>query len=130
MISKTRLQQLAAQHGTPLLVIDHDELRKDPTLVSGCVAIALLFAINPDARVPMIGASGAIAGVMGAYFVLYPQSRVLTLIPFIIFVDIVELPAILLLGFWFVMQLVSAGAVAVTASTTSGGGTGGGGTPP
>jgi membrane associated rhomboid family serine protease len=90
-------------------------------LLCGFVAAFAQILLDPGSRVPMIGASGAIAGVMGAYFVLYPQSRVLTLIPFIIFVDIVELPAILLLGFWFVMQLFSAGAVAVTASTTSGG---------
>ena len=59
---------------------------------------------------------------MGAYFVLYPQSRVLTLIPLIIFWEIVELPAIFLLGFWFLMQLFSAGAIAVTANTHGGGG--------
>ena len=64
----------------------------------------------------MIGASGAIAGVMGAYFVLYPHSRVLTLIPLIFFLEIIELPAIFLLGFWFLMQLFSAGAIAVTAT--------------
>ncbi len=58
---------------------------------------------------------------MGAYFVLYPQSRVLTLIPWI-FIQIVELPAIALLGFWFLMQLFSAGTVAVTAATHGGGG--------
>ena len=58
---------------------------------------------------------------MGAYFVLYPQSRVLTLIPLIIFWEIIELPAIFLLGFWFLLQLVNAGAVAVTASTGGGG---------
>ena len=51
---------------------------------------------------------------MGAYFVLYPHSRVLTLIPWI-FLQIVELPAIVLLGFWFLMQFLSAGAIAVTA---------------
>ncbi len=65
----------------------------------------------------MIGASGAIAGVMGAYFVLYPRSRVLTLIPLIIYWEIIEVPATMLLGFWFLMQLFSAGAIAVTAST-------------
>jgi membrane associated rhomboid family serine protease len=58
---------------------------------------------------------------MGAYFVLYPHSRVLTLIPLIIYWDIIELPAIFLLGFWFLMQLFSAGAVAVTAGTQGGG---------
>ena len=55
--------------------------------------------IAPDSLIPMVGASGAIAGVMGAYFVLYPQSRVLTLIPLIIFWDVIELPAVFLLGF-------------------------------
>src|SRR2546428_4171310 len=82
-------------------------------------AIGQIFA-DPSSTLPTIGASGAIAGVMGAYFVLYPQSRVLTLIPWI-FLQIVELPAIILLGFWFLMQLFSAGAIAVTASTHGGG---------
>ena len=58
---------------------------------------------------PTIGASGAIAGVMGAYFVLYPHSRVLTLVPLFIYWEIVELPAPFLLGFWFLMQLFGAG---------------------
>ena len=69
--------------------------------------------MDPTSTLPTIGASGAIAGVMGAYFVLYPQSRVLTLIPLIIIWEIIELPAIVLLGFWFLMQLFSAGAIAV-----------------
>lgn len=77
---------------------------------------------EPQSMVPTIGASGAIAGVMGAYFVLYPHSRVLTLIPLIIVWEIVELPAILLLGFWFLMQLLSAGATAVVSSAAGSGG--------
>jgi membrane associated rhomboid family serine protease len=89
-------------------------------LLCGIVAAFGQIVINPDSTLPTIGASGAIAGVMGAYFVLYPQSRVLTLIPLIIFWEIVELPAILLLGFWFLMQLFSAGAIAATASTGGG----------
>jgi membrane associated rhomboid family serine protease len=72
-------------------------------------------ALDPLSTLPTIGASGAIAGVMGAYFVLYPRSRVLTLVPLIIFWEIIELPAVLLLGFWFLMQLFSAGAIAATA---------------
>jgi len=92
-------------------------------LLCGIVASFGQIVLDPGSTLPMIGASGAIAGVMGAYFVLYPQSRVLTLIPLIIFWEIVELPAIMLLGFWFLMQLFSAGAIAVTAST--GGGSGG-----
>jgi membrane associated rhomboid family serine protease len=77
--------------------------------------------LDPESTLPAIGASGSIAGVMGAYFVLYPRSRVLTLVPLIIYYDVVELPAIVLLGFWFLMQLFSAGAIAVTASTQGGG---------
>jgi membrane associated rhomboid family serine protease len=77
--------------------------------------------IDPTSTLPTIVASGAIAGVMGAYFVLYPRSRVLTLIPIIfIWWEIIELPAIFLLGFWFLLQLVNAGSVAVTAGTGGG----------
>jgi rhomboid family protein len=89
-------------------------------LLCGIVASIGQIAVDPTSTLPTIGASGAIAGVMGAYFVLYPHSRVLTLIPWI-FLQIVELPAIVLLGFWFVMQLFSAGTIALTASTAGGG---------
>jgi len=90
-------------------------------LLCGLAAALGQVAIEPDSTLPTIGASGAIAGVMGAYFVLYPHSRVLTLIPWI-FIQIVELPAIFLLGFWFLMQLFSAGTVAVTAASHGSGG--------
>jgi membrane associated rhomboid family serine protease len=89
-------------------------------LLCGVVAAFGHIVMNAQSALPTIGASGAIAGVMGAYFVLYPQSRVLTLVPIIFYFEIIELPAILLLGFWFLMQLFSAGAVAATASTGSG----------
>jgi membrane associated rhomboid family serine protease len=89
-------------------------------LLCGMTAALGQIIMEPTSLLPTIGASGAIAGVMGAYFVLYPRSRVLTLIPIFLF-DIVELPAIFLLGFWFLMQLVNAGAVAVTAGTGGGG---------
>jgi membrane associated rhomboid family serine protease len=89
-------------------------------LLCGFVAALGQVAVDPNSTLPTIGASGAIAGVMGAYFVLYPHSRVLTLIPWI-FLQIVELPAIMLLGFWFLMQLFSAGTLAVTANTHGGG---------
>jgi len=88
-------------------------------LLCGIVAALGQVAVDPHSMLPTIGASGAIAGVMGAYFVLYPHSRVLTLIPWI-FLQVVELPALVLLGFWFLMQLVDAGAVAVTAGTGGG----------
>jgi membrane associated rhomboid family serine protease len=89
-------------------------------LLCGIVAGLGQVAVDPSSTLPTIGASGAIAGVMGAYFVLYPRSRVLTLIPWI-FIQIVELPATLLLGFWFLMQLFSAGTIAMTTSTSGGG---------
>jgi membrane associated rhomboid family serine protease len=90
-------------------------------LLCGIAAALGQVAMDPESMLPTIGASGAIAGVMGAYFVLYPHSRVLTLIPWI-FIQIVELPAIVLLGFWFLMQLLNAGTIAVTANTHGGGG--------
>ena len=90
-------------------------------LLCGIAAALGQIVIDPGSTLPTIGASGAIAGVMGAYFVLYPRSRVLTLIPLVIFWEVIEVPAPLLLGFWFLMQLFSAGAIAVTASTGGGG---------
>ena len=91
-------------------------------LLCGTAAAIGQIVMDPTSTLPTIGASGAIAGVMGAYFVLYPQSRVLTLIPLIIFWEVIELPAYILLGFWFVMQLFSAGTIAVTASSHGSGG--------
>src|SRR5438067_6643800 len=90
-------------------------------LLCGLAAALGQVAMDPNSLLPTIGASGAIAGVMGAYFVLYPQSRVLTLIPFI-WLQVVELPAVVLLGFWFLMQLFSAGTIAMTATTHGSGG--------
>jgi membrane associated rhomboid family serine protease len=64
--------------------------------------------INWHSQIPTVGASGAIAGVMGAYFILYPRSRILTLIPIIIIPYFVELPAFIFLGIWFLLQFLSA----------------------
>jgi membrane associated rhomboid family serine protease len=89
-------------------------------LLCGIAAAVGQIVMNPQSALPTIGASGAIAGVMGAYFILYPQSRVLTLIP-IFWFEVIEVPAIVLLGFWFLMQLVNAGAIAATANSASGG---------
>ena len=91
-------------------------------LLCGIAASIGQMAMDPTSTLPTIGASGAIAGVMGAYFVLYPRSRVLTLVSLLVFWEIVEVPAIFLLGFWFLMQLFSAGAIAVTAATHGSGG--------
>ena len=89
-------------------------------LLCGIAAALGQVAVDPNSTLPVVGASGAIAGVMGAYFVLYPHSRVLTLIPWI-FLQIVEMPAIVLLGFWFLMQLVNAGTIAMTTTSHGGG---------
>jgi membrane associated rhomboid family serine protease len=70
----------------------------------------------PNSQIPMVGASGAVAGVMGAYFVLYPHSRIVTLLPLFIFWQIIEVPAIFFLGIWFVMQLLS-GVGSIAAAT-------------
>jgi membrane associated rhomboid family serine protease len=70
----------------------------------GLAAMAQTFA-DPSSLLPMIGASGAIAGVMGSYFVVYPHSRVLTAVFLFLFLDIVEIPAIFFLGIWFMLQL-------------------------
>jgi membrane associated rhomboid family serine protease len=91
-------------------------------LLCGIAAGLGQIAMYPSSTLPTIGASGAIAGVMGAYFVLYPHSRVLTLVWFFFYFEIFELPAIVLLGFWFLIQLFSAGAIAVTASSHGTGG--------
>jgi membrane associated rhomboid family serine protease len=90
-------------------------------LLCGIVAAFGQVFADPTSMLPTIGASGAIAGVMGAYFVLYPHSRVLTLIPLFIFWEVIEVPAIVLLGFWFLIQLFSAGTIAANASTGGGG---------
>ncbi|HTI39517.1 MAG TPA: rhomboid family intramembrane serine protease [Vicinamibacterales bacterium] len=91
-------------------------------LAAGAVAAVGQIVINPYSTVPMVGASGAIAGVMGAYFVLYPESRILTAVFILIFFDLVEIPAIFFLGIWFLMQLLS-GVGSLGVSNASSGGT-------
>jgi rhomboid family protein len=75
-------------------------------LLGGLVALGAQVLVRPDSTVPTLGASGAIAAVLGGYVLLYPRARVLTLVFMIFFVTIVEVPALLLLGFWFVVQLL------------------------
>jgi membrane associated rhomboid family serine protease len=76
-------------------------------LLCGAIAAFAHVLSEPSSPVPTIGASGAVAGVMGAYFVLYPHSRILTLLPIIIFWQIIEVPAVVFLGLWFLLQLFS-----------------------
>jgi membrane associated rhomboid family serine protease len=74
-------------------------------LLGGVAALLGQVAIDPDAAVPTVGASGAIAAVLGGYALLYPRARVITVIFLIIIFTIVELPALVVLGLWFLMQL-------------------------
>jgi len=93
-------------------------------LVSGLSASVLHIALNPSSTIPSVGASGAIAGVMGAYFLLFPSARVLTLVPLIIFFTFIWLPAWIVLGYWFVLQFLSGAATSIAYSTRTGGGGG------
>jgi rhomboid family protein len=74
-------------------------------LLGGVIALGAQVLVSPDSVVPTIGASGAIAAVLGGYVLLYPRARVLSLVFILFFVTIIEVPAIALLGFWFVLQL-------------------------
>ncbi|HYC89413.1 MAG TPA: rhomboid family intramembrane serine protease [Thermoanaerobaculia bacterium] len=76
-------------------------------LLCGFLATFAHAVFSPGSRIPAIGASGAIAGVLGAYLILYPHARVMTLIPIFFLITIRQLPAIFILGFWFVLQLFS-----------------------
>jgi membrane associated rhomboid family serine protease len=77
-------------------------------ILCGLGASLLYVLTTPDSQVPMIGASGAIAGVLGAYVIRFPRARILTLIFFGFFIRIVAIPAFFVLGFWFVLQLLFA----------------------
>ena len=77
-------------------------------LLCGVAAVFGQVMQNPASEIPMIGASGAISGVLGAYLLLYPQARVLVLIPLWFFMQLVRLPALWVLGLWFAIQLSSA----------------------
>jgi membrane associated rhomboid family serine protease len=76
-------------------------------LLSGLAATFAHVAVNPLSPIPIVGASGAISGVVGAYFVMFPTARVLTLVPVFFFVDIVVLPALVFIGLWFLFQFWS-----------------------
>jgi membrane associated rhomboid family serine protease len=75
-------------------------------LFGGLAATALQVAVDPASNVPNIGASGAVAGVLGGYLILFPRARVITVIFIVFFFTIIELPALLILGFWFVQQVL------------------------
>jgi membrane associated rhomboid family serine protease len=77
-------------------------------LLAGAVAVYAQSAIDPSSTIPTIGASGAVAGVLGAYILLHPRARVLTLVIIIFVVTLIEIPAMVLLGIWAVLQFLPA----------------------
>ncbi|HYL20699.1 MAG TPA: rhomboid family intramembrane serine protease [Gemmatimonadales bacterium] len=85
-------------------------------LLGGLVAMLAQVAASPNSTVPNLGASGAIAAVMGAFLVTYPRDKIRTVLIILVFVRVTFVPAALLIGLWFLMQLVSVGTVA-TAQT-------------
>ncbi len=76
-------------------------------LLSGGAAAAAQASVNPASQVPMVGASGAISGVLGAYLLLFPYASVLTLVTFGFFIRFIQIPVILVLGFWIVVQFLN-----------------------
>lgn len=76
-------------------------------LVCGLAAAATQIATDPQSLVPMVGASGAIGGIMGAYIVLHPRARVKSLLFLLFFITVIEVPAVLILGIWFLSQVLS-----------------------
>ena len=89
--------------------------------LSGFAGTILHIILNAGSRMPSIGASGAIAGVLGAYFVSFPRARITTLIFLIFFFWTIELPAILVLGYWFLIQFVTGYQMLAIQSATGGG---------
>jgi membrane associated rhomboid family serine protease len=90
-------------------------------ILGGLAALALQIVVSPSSTAPTLGASGAIAAVLGGYIVLYPRARVLTLVFIILFFTVIELPALAMLGIWFAEQALF-GAVGLTDPAGGGGG--------
>jgi membrane associated rhomboid family serine protease len=90
-------------------------------LLGGLAALAAQIAVDPNSVFPTLGASGAIAAVLGGYLLLYPRARILSLVFIFFFVTLVELPAVFLLGFWFVQQILF-GAAGLATPAGGGGG--------
>ena len=77
-------------------------------ILSGLAASLIFVLTSPQSQIPMVGASGAIAGVLGAYMITFPKARILTLVFFGFFIRVTPIPALFLLGFWFLFQLLYA----------------------
>ncbi|MCC7385408.1 MAG: rhomboid family intramembrane serine protease [Deltaproteobacteria bacterium] len=93
-------------------------------VASGLAAALGQYLIDPQSTVPMIGASGAIAGVLGAYIVMFPRARILTLFPVFIFLTFIEVPAFFFLGIWALQQFLN-GYLSIAVSAQTGSGVGG-----
>jgi len=93
-------------------------------LLAGVAAALAQTAVSPESRIPMVGASGAVSGVLGAYLFLFPYARILTLLVFGFFVRLVYVPAVVVLGFWIVVQFLN-GVISVSSSSSGGAETGG-----
>ena len=89
-------------------------------ILCGAIASSVHVFFNSESQLPCIGASGAIAAVLGAYMITFPRARVTTIIPIFIFIQIIELPAVIVLGFWILIQFFS-GTMSSTASASGGG---------
>ncbi|OGW56721.1 MAG: rhomboid family intramembrane serine protease, partial [Nitrospirae bacterium RIFCSPHIGHO2_02_FULL_42_12] len=76
-------------------------------LLCGIVAVYTFSIINSHSTIPMVGASGAVSGVLGAYIILFPRAKVLTLVPFGFYMQMIKVPAIFVLGFWIVIQIIN-----------------------
>ena len=90
-------------------------------IACGVLSFAAQILFQTHSMVPNVGASGAIAGILGAYFILFPRARVLTLIPLFLFFPLVEIPAFVFLGIWFLIQFLSGAASLGRSSALSGG---------
>jgi membrane associated rhomboid family serine protease len=90
-------------------------------LACGVAAALVHVALNPASRIPTIGASGAISGVMGAYMVKFPHSRIVTLVPVFFFLTLIEIPASIMLVYWFVIQIFSGVGSLAYSSASQGG---------
>jgi rhomboid family protein len=91
-------------------------------LLCGIASVIAQTLANPHSAIPMIGASGAISGVLGAYFLTYPRARILTLLPIFILIYFVELPAYFFLGFWFLIQFLEGSVYSLKSQEMVGGG--------
>jgi membrane associated rhomboid family serine protease len=88
----------------------------------GIASVVAQALSNPDSTLPLVGASGAISGVLGAYFLTYPRARILTLVPIFILFYMIDIPAFIFLGFWFLIQFVSGYVSMMAKDAATGGG--------